>query len=398
MKTYTYLIVGGGMAADAAVKGVREVDEKGSVGIISAEADPPYARPPLSKGLWTGDQATDDIWCATERKGADLFLSRRAVSLDRGKREVTDDQGEAYRYEHLLLATGGTPRRLPFGDGQVIYYRTCEDYRRLRERAEQGGHFAVIGGGFIGAELAAALKMNNNQVTMVFPEAALCGLLLPMAFALLLNTYYEDRGIALVTGRKPSAIGVERGLLTVHLENGHLITVDGVVAGIGIDPNTQLAASCGLACDNGILVDGHLRTKDPRIFAAGDVANVHNPLLDRRMRVEHEDNALTMGEAAGRNMAGAEEVYHHLPYFYSDLFDVGYEAVGATDPSFHVFTELKDPEEKGCIFYMQQDRVRGIVFWNIFQKVDAGRELIAAPGPHTRDGLRSWVKERLADG
>lgn len=397
MKAYKYLIIGGGMTADAAVTGIRQRDESGTVGILSAESDPPYARPPLSKGLWTGDKILEDLWCATERKGAEIIRSRRAVGLDRGQREVTDDQKDVYRYEQLLIATGGTPRRLPFGEGSVIYYRTSEDYRRLRKLVKTGEHFAVFGGGFIGAELAAALTLKEKHVTMVFPEAAIGALLLPITFASMLNTYYEDRGVTLVTGRKPSTVDTAKGVLGVHLENGHVFSVDGIVAGIGIEPNTRLAEAAGLDVNNGIRVDPHLRTNDSRIFAAGDVANFFNPILDRRMRVEHEDNALSMGEMAGRNMAGAEEVYHHLPYFYSDLFDVGYEAVGETDPSLNTLTDLKDPGEKGCIFYRKQDRVRGVVFWNVFGKVDAGRELIAAPGPHTPDGLRSWMREHVAD-
>lgn len=397
MKQYKYLIIGGGMTADAAVKGIRQADQTGTVGIISTEPDPPYARPPLSKDLWTGDKTIDDIWCGTEHKGADLMLSRQAVSLDTGRQEVADDRGDVYRYEQLLLATGGEPRRLPFENDPAIYFRTCEDYRHLRKSSDQGGHFAVLGGGFIGAEIAAALRMNDKEVTMVFPESTICGSLLPMKLSSLLSKYYEDHGITLVTGHKPSSIDVEEGIFGVHLENGHIFSVDGIVAGIGIVPRTELAEAAGLDTGNGIIVDEHLCTKDPHIFAAGDVANFHNPFLDQRMRVEHEDNALTMGEMAGRNMAGAEETYRHLPYFYSDLFNLGYEAVGQTDPSLEVITDLKDPKDAGCIFYMKTGRVRGVVFWNIFDRVDAGRELIAAPGPHTPDMLRSWIKERLAD-
>lgn len=397
MKKYKYLIVGGGMTSNAAVKGIRELDETGEIGIISAEPDPPYARPPLSKGLWTGDKSLDDIWYTTEQNGVSLVQSRRVMSLNRDQQEITDDRENVYHYEYLLLATGGSPRRLPFDKDQVIYYRTLEDYRRLRKLSEQGNRIAILGGGFIGAELAAALRMNDKQVTMIFPETALCGLLLPTEIASSLNKHYENRGVTVVTGRKPSSIDVENGALSIHIENGQTLSVDGIVAGVGIDPDTQLAEAAGLDVDDGIIVDENLRTKDPRIFAAGDVANFHNPVLDRRMRVEHEDNALTMGEMAGRNMAGEKEAYHHLPYFYSDLFDLGYEAVGETDLSLDILTDLKDPGEKGCIFYMQENRVRGVVFWNLFDKVDAGRELIAAPGPHTKDKLRHWTKERLAD-
>ena len=395
MKDYKYLIIGGGMTADAAVKGIRSIDEQGPIGIIADEPDPPYKRPPLSKDLWSGDASLDDIWCNTERKGAEILRGHHACALDARKQEVTLEGGEVTRYEQLLLATGGHPRRLPMGGDDVIHYRTCEDYRRLRALCDQADHFAVIGGGFIGAEIAAALCMNDKKVTMVFPESALCGLLLPTSFAKTLNRYYEDKGVTLVTGRKPSDIHRDEDDMLVHLENGHMFSVDGVVAGIGLEPNTQLAETAGLEVDDGIVVDAQLRTKDAHIYAAGDVANFHNPLLERRMRVEHEDNALTMGETAGRNMAGASQSYDHLPYFYSDLFDVGYEAVGLTDSSLDVITDLKNPQDKGCIFYLQHARVRGVIFWNLFDKVPAGRELIMAPGPHSEDDLRAWTKERL---
>lgn len=397
MKTYTYLIIGGGMTADAAVKGIRKVDESGTIAILGAEPDPPYNRPPLSKDLWTTDKTIDDIGCATERKGAEIFVARQAVSLDPAKQEVTDHEGDVYRYEQLLLATGGRPRRLAIGDGHIIYYRTSEDYRRLRTLSEGADHFAVLGGGFIGAEIAAALRINNKQVTMVFPEAAVCGLVLPAGFAAALNRYYEDRGVTIVSGRRPSAIDADKGVLGVHLENGHMFSADGIVAGIGIEPNTELAEGADLDIDNGIVVDEQLRTKDPHIFAAGDVANFYSRTLDKRLRVEHEDNALTTGETAGCTMAGEERSYHHLPYFYSDLFDLGYEAVGQTDASFETMTDLDDPKQKGCIFYLENKRVRGVIFWNVFGKVDAGRELIAAPGPTDAQRLRAWEQERLAD-
>jgi NADPH-dependent 2,4-dienoyl-CoA reductase/sulfur reductase-like enzyme len=351
----------------------------------------------LSKELWSEKKTLDDIWCATEQMGAEIIRARRAVSLDTTKEEVVDHEGDAYRYEQLLIATGGTPRRLPFGGDRVIYFRTCEDYRRLRKLAQEAVHFAVLGGGFIGAEIAAALKANQKQVTMVFPESAVCGPMLPPDFASTLNAYYEDHGVTVVAGYKPSAIDADKGVLGIQLENGHMFSVDGIVAGIGIDPNTELAESGGLDVDDGIVVDEQLRTKHPHVFAAGDVANFYNPILDKRIRVEHVDNALTMGEIAGRNMAGGEQPYHHLPYFYSDLFDLGYEAVGETDPSLEAVTDLQDPKQKGCIFYMKKARVRGVVFWNLFGKLAAGRELIAAPGPHDADGLRSWEKDRLAD-
>ena len=395
MKQYKYMIIGGGMAADAAVKGIRAVDSNGTIGIVGAEPDPPYARPPLSKGLWKGDKKLDAIDCGTEQKGAELLCGRRAVSLSPGQHEVGDDRGTVYRYERLLLATGGAPRRLPIegADEQVLYYRTRADYLRLRKLAETADHIAVLGGGFIGAELAAALRLNDKRVTMVFPESGICGLMLPGGFAARLNRYYEDRGVTVVTGNKPSAIESDHGVPAVRLENGHVFSVDGIVAGIGVTPATNLAAQAGLEVDDGIVVDDRLKTRDADVFAAGDVARYPDAVLKKRRRVEHEDNALTMGERAGRNMAGEDRPYDHLPFFYSDLFDAGYEAIGETHPSYETVTDLESPEDKGCIFYTHNGRVRGIVFWNLFGQVDAGRELIAAEKPHSKDALRAWQKE-----
>jgi 3-phenylpropionate/trans-cinnamate dioxygenase ferredoxin reductase subunit len=161
------LIIGGGMTADAAVGGIRELDTEGSIGMISSDADPPYNRPPLTKGLWK-DKPLDSVWRHTEKHNVDLFRERTAVGIDVKEKTVTDDNKEVCSYDRLLLATGGTARRLSFGGEDIIYFRTLGDYRRLRELTAKGRRFAVIGGGFIGSELAAALAMNHKEVVMVF--------------------------------------------------------------------------------------------------------------------------------------------------------------------------------------------------------------------------------------
>jgi NAD(P)H-nitrite reductase large subunit len=170
MPDFMYLIVGGGMAADAAVKGIRELDAGGAIGLIGDEADPPYSRPPLSKALWKG-KPVDRVWRHTEKHRVDLLLGRKAERVDPERQTVVDDRGEEHRYDRLLLATGGRPRRLPFGGDSIVYYRTLADFRRLHDQAEQAQRFAVIGGGFIGAEIAAALAMNGKQVTSRRPRA-----------------------------------------------------------------------------------------------------------------------------------------------------------------------------------------------------------------------------------
>jgi NADPH-dependent 2,4-dienoyl-CoA reductase/sulfur reductase-like enzyme len=164
--------------------------------------------------------------------------------------------------------------------------------------------------------------------------------------------------------------------------------VDGVVAGIGLQPNIELAKAAGLQVNNGIIVDEFLRTSHPDIYAAGDVAAFYNPLLSKRIRVEHEDNANTMGRLAGRNMAGAREPYDHLPSFYSDLFDLSYEAVGELDPRLEVVTGWTEKTGSGAIYYLRESRVRGVLLWNIWGAVNAARELIAEPGPFKPEDLK----------
>lgn len=244
--------------------------------------------------------------------------------------------GDIFTFDKLLLATGGTPRRFPFNDEKVVHYRTVADYRRLRAMAEQGQRFAVVGGGFIGSEIAAGLAMNGKEVVMIFPGEAVCDRLLPHDLATFLNGYYRQKGIEMLPGTSVTGMETagERLALKVRSETspaGWVVHVDGVVAGIGIEANVELARAAGLGVDNGILVDEHLRTGHPDAYAAGDVASFYSPALGKRLRVEHEDNAKTMGRAAGRSMAGQPEPYRHLPFFYSDLFELGYEAVGELD-------------------------------------------------------------------
>jgi NADPH-dependent 2,4-dienoyl-CoA reductase/sulfur reductase-like enzyme len=164
--------------------------------------------------------------------------------------------------------------------------------------------------------------------------------------------------------------------------------VDGIVAGIGVTPNVELALSAGLKVDNAIVVDEFLRTSHPDVYAAGDVANFHNPALAMRLRVEHEDNANTMGHEAGRAMAGKASRYHHLPFFYSDLFDLGYEAVGELNPRLETLADWKEPYREGVVYYLRDARVRGVLLWNVWGQVDAARQLIAEPGPFSATDLK----------
>ena len=388
MTAYDYLIVGGGMTADAAARGIRERDASGSIGVISDEAHAPYNRPPLSKGLWKGD-AEESVHRQTHETGATMHLGCRASQLDAAAKRVVDDRGTSYGYRRLLLATGGTPRRLDGAPDGVIYFRTLDDYRLMRELANRGQRFIVIGGGFIGSEVAAALRLQGCEVSMVVPEAGIGARVFPADLARFVARYYREKGIVVHLNDTVSRIATgERGGYAVGVRTAGPLTADAVVAGLGITPNVDLAQQAGITVDNGIVVDTQLRTSVVDIYAAGDVARFVNPTLGHAMRVEHEDNANTMGRLAGENMAGGSASYDHLPFFYSDLFDLGYEAVGEIDARHEMVADWKEPYREGVVYYLDAGRVRGVLLWNTWGQVDAARALIAEPGPMTAQSLR----------
>lgn len=387
MPHYKYLIIGGGMTADAAVHGIREIDANGAIGIFSREQDNPYDRPPLTKGVWK-DKPLESIWRHTESERVDFHPGRRVEMIDPAQKCVTDDARNTYTYDKLLLATGRRPRQLPFGEGQIIYYRTLADYRRLREQANKNTRFLVIGSGFIGSEIAAALAINQKEVTMVFPGKGIGDRVFPQDLSQFLNGYYREKSVELLPGETATGLEVRREELFLKTASGRELVAAAVVAGIGIEPNVELAQKAGLKTDNGVVVDEFLRTSHPDVYAAGDVAAFFNPALGKYIRVEHEDNANTMGKMAGRNMAGKAEPYRHLPFFYSDLFDLGYEAVGELDSRLETVADWKTPFREGVVYYLQRGRVRGVLLWNIWGQVDAARALINEPGPFKASELK----------
>jgi NADPH-dependent 2,4-dienoyl-CoA reductase/sulfur reductase-like enzyme len=392
MPAYRYLIVGGGMSADAACRGIRDHDPDGTIGVVGEEPHEPYARPPLSKALWAGKEE-ESIWRGTPERGVALHLGRRIVALDLERTAASDDAGETYEYERLLLATGGTPRTLLRADEGVIYYRTFDHYRRLRELAGEGVHVAVVGGGFIGSELAAALATNGCEVTILFPEAGIGGRLFPAELSAFVDEYYRSKGVEVVPDELVESIAAEKGGFRLTTSEGRSLRADAVVAGLGIAPRTDLAEQAGLPVDDGILVDEYGRVQGrENVFAAGDVARFPVPALGGSRRVEHEDHANTHGRHVGANMAGANEPYQHLPFFYSDLFELGYEAVGDVDSRLETVSEWAEPNRKGVVCYVDGDgRASGFLLWDVWGKVDAARDLIRGREAVDGEVIRSLI-------
>jgi NADPH-dependent 2,4-dienoyl-CoA reductase/sulfur reductase-like enzyme len=360
------------MTGDMAAKGIREHDTDGSITMVGADPNPPYKRPLLTKGLWQG-APEEKVW-RDSAEGVELVTGRRIVSLDLAAGTAGDDAGEEYSWEKLLLATGARPRQIPGADG-VVWFRTLDDYRRLRQVAGEGAHVAVIGGGFIGSELAAGLVGNGCRVTMLFPEPGIGHRLFPLDLSASVTDYYREKGVEVLAGEMVGAASGDR----VETASGRAIDADAVVAGLGVVPDTELAEAAGLEVDDGILVDEYGRVPGhENVFAAGDVARFPVRALGTSLRIEHEDHANSHGKSVGANMAGADTPYEHLPFFYSDLFDLGYEAVGIVDSRLEAVEDWQEPYRKGVVTYVEDGRPRGVLLWNVWDKLDAARDLLRA--------------------
>ena len=394
--SYDYVVVGAGMAGDAAARGIREVDPDGTVLVIGREPTGPVTRPALTKKLWTDPEfAFDQVWLPTaEETRAELLLGESVVAVDTAARTVTTDADVTVGYGALLLATSGHPRRLPGVEdsGRVIYFRSVRDYERLRDLAGGGRHVVVVGGGYIGTELAAALVQNDTRVTLVFPQDVLTGSTFPDALARRVERRYADAGVTLLRGARVASTESGPDGVVVTLDDGRTLEADGVVVGAGLEVETGLARAAGLEVDDGVVVDDRLRTSDPHVWAAGDVAQYPDRLLGRR-RVEHVDNATTMGRQAGRNLAGADEPYAHTPFFYSDLFELGYEAVGRLDASLETVEDWHaDDLGAGVVYYLDGGRVVGVLLWDVWDATDRAREVIAGQADVRPEALRGLIR------
>ncbi len=393
MARYEYVIVGAGMIADAAAKGIRELDPESAILILGDEADEPYTRPALSKLLWTDPSFTPDkVPLGTEASGAGIRPRAPGAAVDPPAQTRTGG-GETLEYGALLLATGGVPTTLPdlpAGD-RVVYFRTFADYRHLRALADDRPHVAVVGGSYIGTEIAAGLVQNDCRVTLITPDATLRAKAFPQDLATTFQGWFEDAGVEIVPSTKVTGGTATDEGVSLTTDTGGTIEADVVVFGLGITPSTELAEAAGLEVGDGIVVDEHLRTSNPSVYAAGDVASYPDALLGRR-RIEHVDLARKQGRAAGRAMVGDETPFAYTPYFYSMVFGHRYEAIGTLDSSLEVVEAWAEPKAKGSLYYLDGDAVQGVLLWGNSSDAepdarDGARAVLAEPSSFDREAL-----------
>ena len=338
----TYLIVGASLAGAKAAETLRSEGFGGPVILLGTETERPYERPPLSKGYLLGKEDKSVIYVHEEgwyaEHGVDLRLGVTVTAVDRAGRTVTTADGESIGYDQLLLATGASPRRLNIpGAGRegVLYLRTVGDSERLAAAFRGGGRVVTVGAGWIGLEATAAAREAGCEVTVVEPEPTALYRAIGRELGDVFADLHREHGVQFRFGESVSELrgpGTDGPVGEVITSTGDALPADIVVVGIGVVPNTGLAVDAGLEVANGVVTDAALRTSDPIICAAGDLANSYHPLLGRRARVEHWANALNSGPAAARSMLGQDVTYDPLPYFFSDQYDLGMETAGLPEP------------------------------------------------------------------
>jgi 3-phenylpropionate/trans-cinnamate dioxygenase ferredoxin reductase component len=392
-----FIIVGGGLAGALAAETLREEGFDGRITLLGEEPHRPYERPPLSKDYLQGKAARDSIFAHPEPWYADhaveLRLGTAVTSLDPALRTVTTATGEQLGYDKLLLTTGSTPRRLnvPGADLDGVHYlRSVDDSERIKAGFDQAHRVAIIGAGWIGLETAAAARNAGVDVTLLErSELPLLHVLGPETAPIFADLHH-DHGVDLRSQVAVAELSGRNGAVTgVILSDGSRIEADMVLVGVGITPNTQLAAQAGLEVDNGILVDEHLRSSDVNIFAAGDVANAYNPRLGRHLRVEHWANARRQGAVAGKTMLGQDAVDARPSYFFTDQYDLSMEYTGDIGPSGYdrvIFRRHADPREL-IVFWLHNQRVQAGMNVNIWDVADDIERLIESARPVNTDDL-----------
>jgi len=391
-KQYKYVIVGGGMVAGYAVNGIREIDKEGSILMLSAEKDTPYERPALSKKLWLDEEfnVEDTYIFSPEEANVDVQFETIVNQIDRESHLVMLQDGTSYEYEQLLLATGGDPATVEGPEDENVFaFRELADYRNLRQISKNNQHVLIVGGGYIGSELASSLTQNNTKVTMVFPEETLGEDQFPEEITSEYESTYKENGVELVKGKAVESYDKDGDKLTLKLNDGSELSGDAIVFGLGVTPRLSLAEASGLDTNDGVVVNEKFQSNDNRIWVAGDIAYYPDQILGQT-RVEHVDHARKSGNQVGRNMAGADEAYDYTPYFYSVIFDISWQAVGTTNAS---LTTMVDEQNGGKVVYYldNQDTPVGVLLWNVDVSVDEARNVLSNP-PFDPEDLKGMIQ------
>jgi 3-phenylpropionate/trans-cinnamate dioxygenase ferredoxin reductase subunit len=382
-KLDSIVIAGGGLAGATAVFALREGGFDGRLTLVSQEETIPYERPPLSKGYLRGESTLDQAFVRPladyAAHGIELLRGRRAVTLDPTIRQLTLDDGSNLTYDALLIATGAAPRHLgstPVSLPGIHYLRNAEDADGIRTAAAIAKQIAVIGGGWIGSEVAASLRQLGHDVTLISVLPRPLERVLGPEVAEVYRQLHAEHGVRLVQGRVSSILGTQ-SVEEIRLTDGHCVPADLVVIGVGAVARLQLAMGAGLeTTEGGIAVDEYLRTSIPSIYAAGDVAAAWHPRFGRHIRIEHWDNAIQQGKAAAANILGANEPYARTPYFYSDQFDLGMEYRGYAPQWGRVVVRGDLEARQFLAFWLADDRVVAAMNANVWDQGDDLQRLV----------------------
>jgi 3-phenylpropionate/trans-cinnamate dioxygenase ferredoxin reductase subunit len=381
----TYVIVGAGQAGGRAAETLRAEGFAGRIVMIGAEAYVPYERPPLSKQLLKRDEGPERAFLHPPdyypEQDIELRLECRAEAIDAQARRLALSDGETLGYDKLLLATGSRVRKLDLAGAElpgIHYLRDIDDCLALRRSLEPGAALAVIGGGYIGLEVAAAARGRGCRVTVLEMTEGVMGRAVAPEIGALMADLHRAQGVEVRTGARVTGLAGGGRVEAVRLGGGATLAADAVAIGVGIVPETGLAESAGLAVDNGIVVDGCGRTSDKHIFAAGDVTNHPNPVLGRRLRLESWQNAQNQAITAARAMCGREEAYAEVPWFWSDQYDVNLQMVGMPERWERLVYRGDPGAWKFTAFYLDDDRVVAANAVNQGRDIRPARQLIAS--------------------
>ena len=387
-----FVIVGGGTCAGSAASTLRAEGFDGAVTIVSDEPVPPYERPPLSKDYLTGKTAAEDLainpagWYADH--GVELLLDTHATRLDTASAALTLGEGRDLHYDALLLATGGRPRQLPdLASDRVLYLRGITDAQRLAQQLCTGERVVVLGGGFIGCEVAASARGLGLEVTVLEMQDVPLQRVLGPDLGEIVAQIHRDAGVEVRTGERVESVRDTGTGLHITTDRGG-IDCGALLVAAGLQPNSELAQAAGISCDNGILVDAYCRTDAAGVYAAGDVASHFHPHYNRHIRVEHHDNAIKQGAAAARNMLGRQAIFADQHWFWSDQYEHYLQSVGIATGYDEIVLRGNPTERRFSAFFCQGGLVVSVFALNRGKDFIAGRKLLAAGIPVTAEQLR----------